>query len=73
MGTVTYSEGVGKAAVTWDELKEQVEQAGGVVTLTMATLRDAEGAGKLGVHVRGNISRRLAAGMFQSRRSTSTR
>ena len=58
---MTYSEGVGKAAVTWDEIKKQVEEAGGVLTLTMAALRDAAGAGKLGVHVRSNISRRLAA------------
>lgn len=52
---------MGKVPMTWDEIKKQVEEAGGVVTLTMAALRDAEGAGKLGVHVRSNISRRLAA------------
>lgn len=42
-------DGVGKVPMTWDEIKKNVEEAGGVVTLTMATLREAEGAGKLSV------------------------
>ena len=45
----------------WDAVKTKVESAGGVVTVTMEELRDASGAGKLGVHVRGEISRTLAS------------
>lgn len=46
--------------MNWDEIKAKVEGAGGVLTTTMDVLRDAEGAGKLGVHVRTNISKKLA-------------
>lgn len=44
----------------WDELKKLVEQNGNVLTVTMEQLRDAAGAGKLGVHVRAEVSRTLA-------------
>jgi len=46
--------------MTWSDIKARVEAAGGVFTTTMDTLRDAEGAGKLGVHIRTNISKSLA-------------
>lgn len=46
--------------MSWDEIKRRVEAAGGVYTTTMDKLRDAEGAGKLGVHIRTNISKSLA-------------
>ena len=45
---------------TWDEVNGLVEGNGGVLTVTMETLRDTHGAGKLGVHVRAEISRQLA-------------
>lgn len=44
----------------WDEIKNDVEVNGNVFTVTMERLRDANGAGKLGVHVRAEISRTLA-------------
>jgi hypothetical protein len=44
----------------WDGLKTRVEQNGNVLTVTMEDLRDAAGAGKLGVHVREDISKTLA-------------
>lgn len=44
----------------WTEIKEQVEKNGNVWTVTMDVLRDAHGAGKLGVHVREEISQSLA-------------
>lgn len=46
--------------MSWDDVKRRVEEAGGVLTTTMDVLRDADGAGKLGVHVRASISRQLA-------------
>ena len=46
--------------MSWDEIKKKVEDAGGVLTMTMDVLRDAEGAGKLGVHIRTSISKNLA-------------
>ena len=46
--------------MTFDELRQNVEQNGNVVTVTMGALRDAHGAGKLGVHVRAAISKELA-------------
>jgi len=46
--------------MSWDEVKKRVEEAGGVLTTTMDVLRDADGAGKLGVHIRASISRNLA-------------
>ncbi|TKD12475.1 hypothetical protein [Polyangium fumosum] len=45
---------------TWDEIKERVEKNGNVLTITMEELRGAQGAGKLGVHVRGQIKSALA-------------
>lgn len=44
----------------WNEIKKDVEDRGGVATVTMETLRDANGAGKLGVHVRAEIRSTLA-------------
>lgn len=44
----------------WDEIKDDVEKNGNVLTLTMESLRDAHGAAKLGVHVRKEISSTLA-------------
>lgn len=44
----------------WSQVKETVERNGNVFTFSMETLRDAHGAGKLGVHVREEISQRLA-------------
>lgn len=46
--------------MTWDEVKKKVEDAGGVLTITMDVLRDAEGAGKLGIHIRASIDKNLA-------------
>ena len=46
--------------MNWNEIKEEVEKNGDVVTLTMEKLRDAHGSGKLGVHVRAEISSALA-------------
>lgn len=45
--------------MTYDELREEVEKSGGVLTVSMGVLRDAHGAGKLGVNVRANISKEL--------------
>jgi len=42
-----------------DELPGLVESGGGVLSLPMVYLRDAYGAGRLGVHVRSNISEAL--------------
>jgi hypothetical protein len=44
---------------TIDELRDAVLQAGDALTLRMGVIRDAHGAGRLGVHVRENISKRL--------------
>ena len=44
----------------WNGIKGLVETNGDVVTVTMEDLRDAHGSGKLGVHVRAEISRALA-------------
>ena len=46
--------------MTWDEIKAAVEKNGNVLTVTMETLRDANGAGKLGSHIREAISKALA-------------
>lgn len=43
-----------------DDVKEAVEKNQNVLTLFMGDLRDAHGAGRLGEHVRSNISKRLA-------------
>lgn len=45
---------------TWDDLKQQVEANGDLTTVTMENLREAAGAGKLGIHVRAQISKTLA-------------
>lgn len=46
--------------VSWDEIKDNVEKNGDVLTVTMELLREAHGAGKLGVNVRTEISKALA-------------
>ena len=46
--------------MSWTEIKEQVEANGNVRTFTMDVLRNAHGAGKLGVNVRAEISQALA-------------
>lgn len=45
--------------ISWSELKQKVEDDGGVTTLNMAELRDIHKVKKLGVHVRDNISQQL--------------
>ena len=45
--------------MTYDELRDEVRNQGGVLTVDMGTLRDAHGAGKLGVNVRLNITKEL--------------
>lgn len=45
--------------MTYDELRNKVSEQGGVLTVTMGTLRDAHGAGKLGSTVRENITKEL--------------
>lgn len=44
---------------TWDDLRADAEAAGGVLHVAMWQLRDLENAGRLGVHVRSSISRKL--------------
>lgn len=44
---------------TWDGLKGGVDAGGGVLRVMMWDLRYLEGAGRLGVHVRASISRKL--------------
>jgi hypothetical protein len=43
----------------WDELRDLVTEKGGVLTVSMATLRDIHGAGKLGIWVREHIQEKL--------------
>ena len=45
--------------MTYDQIREQVADNSGVMTVSMAVLRDAHKAGKLGVNVRANIARAL--------------
>ena len=45
---------------TWNEIKENVERNGNLLTVTMEMLREAHGAGRLGVNVRAEISSTLA-------------
>ncbi len=45
--------------MSWDEIRERLD-AENCFTITMGTLRDAHGAGKLGPHVSTAISKRLA-------------
>jgi hypothetical protein len=47
--------------VTYDDLPEKVRNDGGVYVVDMGTLRDMEGAGKLGKYVREAISKALTA------------
>jgi hypothetical protein len=42
-----------------EDLKAAVEGSGGVQTFPMDVVRDAYGAGRLGIHVRTNITRAL--------------
>ncbi|MCH7699453.1 MAG: hypothetical protein IH865_11005 [Chloroflexi bacterium] len=44
---------------TMDDLREAVETRDGVLTLLLEQVRDAYGAGRLGVHVRTAISKKL--------------
>lgn len=46
---------------SYDQLVADVEAKGSVATYSMAVLRDIEGAGKLGTHVRKAISQQLRA------------
>ncbi|MET9073817.1 hypothetical protein ABZX95_16955 [Streptomyces sp. NPDC004232] len=48
------------AAGTWDDLRKAVENCGGVLRVHMGHLRDLIDAGRLGINVRNDISRRLA-------------
>lgn len=45
---------------TFEELRESIDRNGGALTVSMADLRDIVKAGRLGIHVRGEIDRRLA-------------
>jgi hypothetical protein len=42
-----------------EEIKDQVEKNGNLLTVTMEQLKEAHGAGKLGIHVRDEISQLL--------------
>lgn len=44
----------------WNEIKTSVETNGDVLTVTMELLREAAGAGRLGINVRADIRRALA-------------
>ena len=44
---------------SFEEIRERVEASEGVLTVSMRSLRDAHGAGKLGVHVRAGIGKAL--------------
>lgn len=46
---------------TWPEVVEIVNTHGGVAVVTMETLRDIDGYGRLGGTVRANIHRKLSA------------
>lgn len=48
------------SAGSWDELRKAVENCGGVLRLHMGHLRNVIDAGRLGINVRNDISRRLA-------------
>jgi len=43
-----------------EQIRDAVEQNGDILTLKMQEVRDAYGAGRLGVHVRDNIKKALA-------------
>jgi hypothetical protein len=44
---------------TYDQLVADVEAQGSLGTYPMAVLRDIEGAGKLGIHIRKTIQQQL--------------
>ena len=46
---------------SYEDLKKVVDEGKGVVTVYAASLRDAEGAGRLTERINGNISRSLAS------------
>lgn len=46
---------------TWDGIKADVDEHGGVVTVSAWRLRDAQGAGRLTERINGQISESLAA------------
>jgi len=46
--------------MTMADIKTKVEAEGGVASFEMYEVRDAHGAGRLGVHVRSNISKSLS-------------
>jgi hypothetical protein len=48
-----------KKIETYDDVEEAVDQAGGVKSFYMHTLRDVHGAGKLGIHIVSGISSEL--------------
>lgn len=45
--------------MTYDELREKVQENAGVLTVDMGTLRDAHDARKLGSTIRENITQKL--------------
>lgn len=45
---------------SWDDLRQAVEDHGGVLRIYMSALRALQNAGRLGINVRTDISRRLA-------------
>lgn len=45
---------------SWSTLREAVDDFDGVLRVPMWRLRDLAGAGRLGIHVRAEISRKLA-------------
>ena len=47
-------------AETWDGLRKAVKDNGGVLRIHMGHLRNLADAGRLGINVRNDISRRLA-------------
>lgn len=44
----------------WNSIKQEVENNGNILTVTMEKLREAHGAGRLGSNVRPEISKILA-------------
>lgn len=44
---------------TWIEIRQRLESQGNVMTVTMEELREANESGKLGIHVRSEISKAL--------------
>jgi hypothetical protein len=46
---------------TYQEIRDAVEEDGGLIVTTMEVLRDVHGVGKLGVHVRKGIDDRLGS------------